>query len=338
MEGDHHVVWLMPYQRLVEAVVPDARQRRALFERAGLTELQLGDREARVPATHRDALVEGLAEVLADPDIGLTLGLTVPRGLAGTLDLAMRSAPDLGCALVTAARYWIVLGDVAGAELARRPDEIGLELTYPASHIRGRCHAAELSISWVLRVLRDLVGRNVIPSRVTFQSSAGPSLDAYRAWFGVTPRFEASCHGLYFRAEDAHAAGVQPDAALNDVLEHHLGRLVASVPARNEPTRDRVARVLTRELPSGEVTMELVAQRLGQSTRTLQRRLQAEGTTWAELLDETRASLASAHLADDRLALGEIAFLLGYASPAAFTRAYRRWTGRTPSEARSAGS
>jgi AraC-like DNA-binding protein len=67
------------------------------------------------------------------------------------------------------------------------------------------------------------------------------------------------------------------------------------------------------------------------STRTLQRRLHARGIVYAGLIDEVRRRLSGRYLADGDLSLGEIAYLLGYSESSAFNRAYRRWTGRTPS-------
>lgn len=77
-----------------------------------------------------------------------------------------------------------------------------------------------------------------------------------------------------------------------------------------------------------------MAQRLHQSERSLQRRLAAEGCRFAELLDQVRRELAQRYIADPRLALGEVAYLLGFAEPSPFHRAFRRWTGMTPTAAR----
>jgi AraC-like DNA-binding protein len=70
------------------------------------------------------------------------------------------------------------------------------------------------------------------------------------------------------------------------------------------------------------------------SVRTLHRSLAAEGTTYRELLDQLRCDLATRHLADDRISIAEIAFLLGFSEISAFHRAFRRWTDRTPAEFR----
>jgi AraC-like DNA-binding protein len=87
-------------------------------------------------------------------------------------------------------------------------------------------------------------------------------------------------------------------------------------------------------LPRGTPALAAVSRRLGIGERTLQRRLKERGTSLRGLVDEVRRELAVRHLESDRLAIGEIAYLLGYADPPAFAHAFKRWTGRSPSEAR----
>lgn len=93
---------------------------------------------------------------------------------------------------------------------------------------------------------------------------------------------------------------------------------------------------LLQALGSGEPTMTQLARALGQSPRTLRRRLEAEGTSFSVLLDRVRRELAEAYLAREGLALAEIAGLLGFKDTGAFLRAFRRWTGTTPGQWRRA--
>jgi AraC-like DNA-binding protein len=88
-------------------------------------------------------------------------------------------------------------------------------------------------------------------------------------------------------------------------------------------------------VPQGEPRREVVAQTLHLSQRTLQRRLQEEGTSYQQLLDDTRRELAEQYLGQVDLTLLEVAYLLGFADPSNFFRAFRRWFGETPGEYRS---
>jgi AraC-like DNA-binding protein len=95
-----------------------------------------------------------------------------------------------------------------------------------------------------------------------------------------------------------------------------------------------VRRALGSRIASGETRMSSIARQLGMSERTLQRRLAEEGASYQELLEEVRKAAAGRYLEESPLAIGEIAYLLGYSEPAAFHRAFRRWHATTPEDFR----
>ena len=92
--------------------------------------------------------------------------------------------------------------------------------------------------------------------------------------------------------------------------------------------------VIFELLPSGRVSIEQVAARLNTSVRTLRRKLRDKGTNFKSLLNETRRELGERYIRDGNLTLTEVAFLLGFSDSSSFSRAFRSWTGRTPSESR----
>jgi AraC-like DNA-binding protein len=98
----------------------------------------------------------------------------------------------------------------------------------------------------------------------------------------------------------------------------------------------KVKAVIIDQLPSGNVTDETVARELYMSSRKLQRQLRNDGTTFTTLLTEIRQDLAQRYLREQHISLTEIAFLLGFSESSAFSRAFKRWMGVTPSEYRKA--
>jgi AraC-like DNA-binding protein len=126
---------------------------------------------------------------------------------------------------------------------------------------------------------------------------------------------------------------VSEDSRLLQILTAHANDLLAdrhSVPG----LQSTVANQLVNLLPSGKFRAAAVAQRLNMTTRSFTRHLAAEGTTYGEILDQLRRRLASRYLADDRMSIQQIAWLLGYSEVGAFNHAYKRWTGTTPGRAR----
>jgi AraC-like DNA-binding protein len=84
------------------------------------------------------------------------------------------------------------------------------------------------------------------------------------------------------------------------------------------------------QLEHGELSLRTIARRLATSTRSLQRHLELEGLAYQQLVETTRRAEAQAHLLDRRLSVSEVAARVGFAQPSSFTRAFLRWTGKTP--------
>jgi AraC-like DNA-binding protein len=119
------------------------------------------------------------------------------------------------------------------------------------------------------------------------------------------------------------------DANLHEVMRSYAERLLEGLPHGPNFTAT-VRSVVARHLSSGRLAIGLVARELHMSARTLGRRLEGEGTTFTELVDDIRKRLALRHVGEQNQALSEVAFMLGFAHPAAFHRAFKRWTGLTP--------
>ncbi|WP_369960332.1 helix-turn-helix transcriptional regulator [Pseudomonas benzenivorans] len=150
--------------------------------------------------------------------------------------------------------------------------------------------------------------------------------------FQAQLRFNAAHYALLFERADLDTPLPTANEALAQLHDRFAGEYLARF---SESRVTHLARqVLCRQLPQGEPKREAVAQALHLSQRTLQRRLQEEGTSFQQLLDDTRRELAEQYLGQPNLTLLEIAYLLGFADPSNFFRAFRRWFARTPGEYR----
>jgi AraC-like DNA-binding protein len=123
---------------------------------------------------------------------------------------------------------------------------------------------------------------------------------------------------------------VNADARLLDLLRRYSDDLLARR-ARKDDLVARAERWILENLHTGDVGAARLARTLGMSDRTLARRLAADGLTPAGLVDGLRRQLANRYLAEHAFPLARITYLLGYSDLSAFTRAFRRWTGQTPS-------
>lgn len=123
------------------------------------------------------------------------------------------------------------------------------------------------------------------------------------------------------------------DDALSTFLVTQLDEL-ANTQVLTQPLIEKVRRAISGLLPGGAPKLEAVAAELAMSKRTLQRQLSSADTNFAQLVDETRHLLAKELLAQRQRPVGEISFLLGFSEPSAFHRAFKRWTGTTPTRFR----
>jgi AraC-like DNA-binding protein len=125
-----------------------------------------------------------------------------------------------------------------------------------------------------------------------------------------------------------HPVRLQPDYVF-DILSRHAEGLLKSAPMQSEFSA-KLERLIMAELHTGEVTIEWVSQRLNLSRQSIYRRLKAENTTFEELFDNLRHRMALVYLLERKSTVSETAFLLGFSDPSPFSRAFKRWTGKTP--------
>jgi AraC-like DNA-binding protein len=173
----------------------------------------------------------------------------------------------------------------------------------------------------------------ISPLRITMpEPPRGATAEAWREYLGVPIRPGPSAT-VEFAADDARRPFLTSDAEMWQVFEPDLRRRLADLD-RAESIAERVRAALIELLPAGDGTATGVARRLALSNRTLQRRLAAERTTFQAVLVKTRNALAQSYLKRPDVSIAEIALLLGYDEPSSFYRAFRRWSGVTPQQAR----
>ena len=131
---------------------------------------------------------------------------------------------------------------------------------------------------------------------------------------------------------------IHADTHLNDLLLKYCEAALAGKRGDASQLRTRVENAISSLLPHGRVLVEDVARSLGMSERTLARKLSDEGLNFTEILQQLRRDLAVRYLDDRKLHVSKVAWLLGFHEVSAFTHAFKRWTGKTPSEMRTAAA
>lgn len=319
-------------ETLVQVAMHLGIPRDEILAHAELTPDLLANPDARVPFRQHMAVWD---LILARPGID-NLGVDLGRNFAieslgalGYLMLQCATPRELGRCIE---RFGPLLSDVFIGRFFEEDGNAVVEQVLAPRFVRLR-HPGEWAMSSGLSMLRALTGRDIPVVDVCFQHPAPDDVSVLTAYFGRTPRFGAPASRLVLPGEILDLPIVHANPRLFGYLERHAEALLSTL-ATDDRLADRVRRKLTDMLRQGVPTQSEVARHFGMSERTLQRRLKEENVVFQELLDETRRQLAEIYLREPRLAVYEIAMLLGYSEPSAFFRAFRRWTGRTPEQYR----
>ena len=286
--------------------------------------------ERRIPLDKYLALLELAAEVAGDPHFGLRFA-TRAFDTVGLLAYIARNSPNLGTSIANAMRYLRLHVDAAELSLVFAGPKVRLVYRLTDPGIRPSRHYSELAMGCFVKFIRLGVDDRWSPHEVQFRHGPSSDFSPYQELFGAPVRFNQSEDAMLFDRHLLSRPLRTSDRQLLRFLEEHARMVLAELPVPDDDLIGRLRRFVVGALPNEEAGLSAAARALGMSTRTLQRRLSERGVIYARLIDEVRRHLSSRYLADGNLSLGEIAYLLGYSESSAFNRAYRRWTGRTPS-------
>jgi AraC-like DNA-binding protein len=196
--------------------------------------------------------------------------------------------------------------------------------------------SSAITMDFVTSLLVDMcrmnAGSSLRPVAVRLRRMRPKDGEAYRRHFGCVVHFGADEDSITLSRRDVDrllpTSNRQLAATLDRILAEQLAHL-----DKNDVVARCQARLLD-QLCSGEVSEDVMAQALHMSRRTLQRKLAEADLTYQKLVDDTRRDLAMRHLEDPRHSITDVTFLLGFSQQSAFTRAFKRWTGMSPSEYR----
>jgi len=312
--------------------------RRDLLAAAGLSEDVLGDRDAYVPFARHVALGEAILRGRPGVNIGLAVLQHASPAMLGVLGYVVTHSATLREALRAFVRFQGLITDGVRFVVA------GDDLTQPAPPLSGAPIQIRLDADPVLSCLahpiealaglwvtigRKLTATDWVPLAVHFRHTALSDIREHERFFHVAPVFDAEETTITLSRETMDLPVVAGQPALRPSMVQLCEARLAELSGQTGfAARVRVA--LLEQIPRGIASKAALAKKLALSERTLNRRLQAEGATYRDVLDDARRELSLAWLADAQNAVYEVAFLLGYSEPSTFHRSFRRWTGTSP--------
>lgn len=311
----------------------------AILGRAGLAVGDLTDPERRVPLISFLRLLEICADELGDPHFGLRFGVQYdPRhaGVVGNMALASRTVRG---ALQTIARYLPTMVDSA---VYRLEIERGMAFSYSYyvdPLLMTYQQKNDWGVAFVCNVIRHGLGEpDWAPAEVLLPQLAAESAPARRERLSLLRAKVRTGHawaGILFDASILDRPMKTANATLERLMRHYGDLQLAGLEAPSDELA-RLRRSIAQRVVEGDSSVERLAESLGWSVRTLQRRLAARGLNYSDLLAQVRKTLALNLLENPSLGLAQIAYCLGYSEVSTFIHAFRRWTGHSPREYRDA--
>ena len=305
-----------------------------LFARAGLDHARLRDPLARFSSQAVVQLWRIAVVQTGDPCFGLTVAKFWHPTTLHALGYSWLASDNLAEAFECAARYSRLVNTASHGLI--KVDETGDLYKVIVDRGRARMPVVDAGMDAGMAVLMIMChaayGSDFRMRRVTFMHPEPPCAARFDELFGVPVEVEQPEVALWMD----HEIVTQSLATANPELVRINDRIVTDYLAQLDRSDlgMRVRSKLIEHLPAGRISEAEIASSINVSQRSLQRKLREQGMTYTQLVEETRRDLSLQYVRDPNYSFNEVAFLLGFTEPANFSRAFKRWYGRSPSEFR----
>lgn len=296
--------------------------------------IDLDSWDSRLPHTVAMALLERTVEATGDQELGLHAAEAFTPEDVDVFDRAICSSETIRDAIETMSRYLRLLHDAA---------QLALEVEGPvaawsfgvSSDLTWLPQCSDYAAGLLLHLLRRASGGTLELREVRLRHDAPADASEYERFFGAKVQFGSVEDALVFDARILTASVQTRDPGLYRIMRRHADMLMQRLPPAPR-FRDAVEAAIRSQLESRQLDLDQLTRRLGVSERTLRRRLEQEGTSYLELLEEVRRELALRWLSRSGRRISEIAFILGFSRTPSFYKAFHRWTGMAPARYRAA--
>jgi AraC-like DNA-binding protein len=295
----------------------------ALLAAAGLRDQDLAHPDARVSCELYGTILGRAQQERFTPNLGLALARVTPLGAWPLLDYLVLTADTVGAGVHQLTRYLRLTGSPVTLRLRDDGDPIRIEIASAVSPL-----AAEFQVAIMHFHFHKELAERFVADGISFQHRPDDP-NAFERTFGCPIACNATWSGTTLSPAVWHLPLPRRDPLLREMLEQHANALLDRLPNRTGVSLE-VQRELIARVSGGDTRVSAVARQLKMSARTLQRRLAEEGSSYQQLLDLARKEAASRYLTESTLAIGEVAYLVGFSEPAPFHRAFKRWFGVTP--------
>ena len=314
--------------RLLDDVASRSVIDRAL-RTAGLSREVLTGEPGFLPFATEAVFAEAVARATGERHIGVVVGEKFRHRALGWHSNYVLSATRLGGALARARRGLPLLHPGCAVTLRDTGSHVVLGVDTRVRHVNGAQHLDETIPFVLLDLARHYLGEAWTPDWVEATTKRVPDRTALEDRFGSNVWIAMDLPGIALRKTDLAARNPEPPEGSAHVVLNDLPRLMGLAPPQS--VADEVRLIMQVQLIDGDLSVDTIARNLATGVRSLQRALQAEGTSFRDVQQQFLKERATTLLAESDLTVQEIAHILGYDGSDSFRRAFVRWTGMPPS-------
>lgn len=308
---------------------------KTLLARTELSPEALQEPEGSITQSAYQYMVSNTVAALNEPELGLNIGAQINLGAHGYVGYAAMSSPTVGHALRLGAKYYAIQGRPTEVSFVEQDGQAGFdfELTTAADTPDFYRYVMEIAVATTLGALRFYFGGSLPSVEVSLRYPAPDYAARYAELLAVDVRFDQPSNRIRFDAALLDHALASANPALAKMAEQHCEALLAAQSDRRADLPAQIEQLLLRQaghFPS----QDEVARLLHMSPRNLRLQLKKQNSSYQQILSAVRRDLSLHYLRNSDMTVDEIAYLLDYSDTPSFTRAFRKWTGRSPSQIR----
>lgn len=322
--------WALAVERALQADGIDAEK---IFNQVGIDRSSLLVTDARIPVSDMWQLWHKSVEITKNDAIGIRVAETLFPTHLNALMYAMQASETIKDCIERLIRYAKVVSTIGAINVVYAEDVVRIRMTSSVEPDRPH-QPVDAFMAVILKTIRDIL-EPTDHSRIVqirFCRPTPEQIDTFERFFNCSIEFSAEANEILLDNQvlTARLASANSELArVNDeLLNDYLKRL------NNESISLKVRKQILKLMGSEHLNQEFIASRLNMSVRNLHRKLSDEGQNFKELLDSTRKELALRYLKMSKISIGELTFSLGFVDQSSFSRAFKRWTGKTPSQFR----
>jgi AraC-like DNA-binding protein len=299
----------------------------AVFRKAGINPTLLKKSDARIAISHVDELWRLAVDLLDDPCFGIKMTESWHPSYVGALGYAWCASSTLRTAFNRVVRYIHVVSEDLNIKLVETP--AGLKViadledsvfTLPQHH--------DVVLSVLMHMCRFNYGDELMPTEVCLAHEKPHCEKIISDYFRIPVAYDAAVSSFTLRTKDVDMILTTGNKELALMHDEFLMKYLIEI--KKGDIVQQIQSVIIENLPSGNVTDNLIARELNLSERSLQRKLKEKGTSFRAVLDNVREMAAIQYIKNPVNSMSDIAFLLGFSEQSAFSRAFKKWTGTSP--------